>query len=204
MERGTHFDGCHLYVSTDLSLLLSSAKDEVLERMLKGVSHKAISQLDKHSDEQSLQRVSEIVINAHGFSYPLFLVIPKAGVVYYTDDSNQSLSCYRKTPLPQKLIPISKGSAQVNDQGVPHDDVPFAQESVPSEKGKWLSISGLALTNGKQDLLVCDSKLCPIRIVKKVGQIIHHPSSSDQTDGPSNSAKLCFPAGVTVGAHVCT
>ena len=145
MERGTHFDGRHSCDSTDLSLLLSSAKDDVVERMLKGVSHKAISQLDKHSDEQSLQRVSESVINAcgeveklvrtdipelrrpwfaedhSGISSPLFLVISKAGVVYYTDDSNQSLSCYRQTPLPRKLIPISKGSAQVNDQGVPDD-----------------------------------------------------------------------------------
>ena len=200
LERGTHFDGRHSYDSTDLSLLLSSAKDDVVERMLKGVSHKAISQLDKHSDEQSLQRVSESVINAcgeveklvrtdipelrrpwfaedhSGISSPLFLVISKAGVVYYTDDSNQSLSCYRQTPLPRKLIPISKGSAQVNDQGVPDDDVPFAPESVPSEKGKWVSISGLALTNGEQDLLVCDSKLCSIRIVKNVARIVRHPS----------------------------
>lgn len=58
-----------------------------------------------------------------------------------------------KTPLPGKLIPISKGSAQVNDQGVSVDDVPFAPESVSLEKGKWLSISGLALTNGEQNYL---------------------------------------------------
>ena len=83
-------------------------------------------------------------------------MISKAGVVYYTDDSNQSLSCYRQTPLPRKLIPISKGSAQVNHQGVPDDDVSLAPESAHSEKGKWLSISGLALTNGEQDLLVFD------------------------------------------------
>ena len=111
-----------------------------------------------------------------GISSPLFLVISKLGVVYYTDDSNQSLSCYRQTPLPRKLIPISKGSAQVNDQGVPDDNVPFTPESVPSEKGKWLSISGLALTNSEQDLLLYHSKLCSIRIMKKVGQIIRHSS----------------------------
>ena len=34
--------------------------------MLKGVSHNALSQLDKHSDEQSVQRISENVITACG------------------------------------------------------------------------------------------------------------------------------------------
>ena len=36
------------------------------ELMLKGVSHKALAQLDKHSDEQSLQRISEHVTAACG------------------------------------------------------------------------------------------------------------------------------------------
>ena len=50
-ERINHFDGRHSYDLPDVSLLLTSAKDVVVERMLKGVSHTAISQLDKHSDE---------------------------------------------------------------------------------------------------------------------------------------------------------
>ena len=61
LERGTHFDGRFAYDSTDLSLLFTTAEDEVAELMLKGVSHKALAQLDKHCNEQSLQRVSEHV-----------------------------------------------------------------------------------------------------------------------------------------------
>ena len=94
----------------------------------------------------------------------------------FTDDSQQSLSCYRQTPLPRKLISISKGSSQINDQAVPDDAVPFAPEWVPPDKARCLSISGLALTNDEKHLLVCDSKLGTIRIVKEVGKIAHHPS----------------------------
>ena len=32
---------------------------------------------------------------------------------------------------------------------------------------------------------------------QSVALILGHMTDSDQTDGPSNSAKLCFPAGVT-------
>ena len=64
----------------------------------------------------------------------------------------------------------------MNDQGVPDDDVPFAPDSVPQRKERRLSISGLALTNGEQDLLVCHSKLCSIRIVENVARIVRHPS----------------------------
>jgi len=42
LEGGTHFDGRHSYDSTDLSLLLTSATDEVVERMLKGVSDQCL------------------------------------------------------------------------------------------------------------------------------------------------------------------
>lgn len=42
-------------------MILITAEDEVVELMLKGVQHKALAQVDKHSDEQSLQRISEPV-----------------------------------------------------------------------------------------------------------------------------------------------
>ena len=104
-------DGQYAYDSTDLSLILTTADDKVVELMLKGVSHKALAQLDKHSDEQSLQRIREPVTTACGqidkmvrtdvpelwrpwfaeghsdISSPLCLAISKAGVVYFTDDS---------------------------------------------------------------------------------------------------------------------
>ena len=54
-----------------------------------------------------------------------------------------------------------------NDQGVPEDCVTFAHQSIPSDKSRWLSIAGLALTNDENYLLVCDSKLGTIRVVKK-------------------------------------
>ena len=164
------------------------------------MSHKALAQLDKDSDEQSLQRISEPVTTACGqtdkmvrtddpdllrpwfaeghsdISCPLFLAISKAGVVYFTDDSQQTLSSYRQTPLPRRLISIAKGNVFFNDQGVPEDSVPFAPQSIPSDKGRCVSIAGLALTNDENYLLVCDSKLGTIRVVKNVYRIAHHPS----------------------------
>ena len=77
---------------------------------------------------------------------------------HLTDDSQQSLSCYRQTLLPRKLISLSKGTLEVNGQGSPDDEVPFTSKSVSSDKARWLSISGLALTNDDNDLLVCDSE----------------------------------------------
>ena len=44
-------------------------------------------------------------------------------------------------------------------------------------------------------------KHCIFKIIfsgQSVALILGHMTDSDQTDGPSNSAKLCFPAGVTV------
>ena len=63
-----------------------------------------------------------------------------------------------------------------NDQGAPEDAVPFAPQSIPSDKGRWLSFAGLALTNDEKYLLVGDSKLGSIRIVKNVSRIAHHPA----------------------------
>ena len=54
LDRGTHFDGEHIYDSTDLALL-TTVPDDVVQIMCKGISHKAIAQLDKHSDEQSAE-----------------------------------------------------------------------------------------------------------------------------------------------------
>ena len=57
LDRGTHFDGKSCYDSTDLAIPMTTAPDELVQLICKGLSHKAISQFDKHSDEQSLQRV---------------------------------------------------------------------------------------------------------------------------------------------------
>ena len=39
---------------------------------------------------------------------------------------------------------------------------------------------------------------------QSVALILGHIHDSDQTVGPGNSAELCFPAGITAWAHVCT
>ena len=64
LERGTHFDGKTPYDATDLSLIMSTCSNEIAERMNEGVSHGALTQFDKHSDEHSLQRISGQVIQA--------------------------------------------------------------------------------------------------------------------------------------------
>ena len=226
LERRTHFDGRYAYDSTDLSLLLTTAEDEVAEQMLQGVSHKALAQLYKHSDEQSLQRISEHVTTACGqvdnivrtdvpelrrpwfaeghsdISSPLFLAISKAGVLYFTDDSQQSLSCYRQTPSPRNLISIAKGNVFFNDQGAPEDAVPFSPQSIPSDKGRWLSIAGLALTNDEKYLLVCDSNLGTIRIVKNVYRISHHPSWKTSLSKVIGNSQRFHPFAIRTGRHV--
>ena len=45
-------------------LCMSTCSNEIAERMNKGVSHGALAQFDKHSDEYSLQRISGQVIRA--------------------------------------------------------------------------------------------------------------------------------------------
>ena len=64
LDRGTHFDRKSCHDSTDLAILMRTAPDDIVQLISRGLSHKAISQLDKHSDEQSLQRVLGEVIEA--------------------------------------------------------------------------------------------------------------------------------------------
>ena len=64
LERGTHFDFEHCYEATDFSLVMLSCSTEIADRMNKGVSHAALGQFDKHSDEYSLQRISSAVIES--------------------------------------------------------------------------------------------------------------------------------------------
>ena len=52
------------YDRSDLPVLMETASNQVVKCMSGGLSHTALCQLDKHSDEQALQRVSTNVINA--------------------------------------------------------------------------------------------------------------------------------------------
>ena len=62
--RGVHFDSQNLYDATDLSLIMSTGSNEVAEKMNVGVAHGALAQLNKHSDEQALQRINKSVTEA--------------------------------------------------------------------------------------------------------------------------------------------
>ena len=59
-----HFDGQNVYDVIDLSLIMSTGSNEVAEKMNVGVGHGALTQLDKHSDEQAPQRISKPVTEA--------------------------------------------------------------------------------------------------------------------------------------------
>ena len=161
--------------------------------MCKGISHKAIAQLDKHSDEQSLQRVSSEIIEACSevskliktevpelrrpwsaemhdkVMSPLFLSVSFHGIVYFTDDNSRSFVCYRQNPLPRKLIFLSQGRLDCTDD----DDVPFSPDTTDLKNAKWQMISGVALID--TTLLVSDSKLGKIRIVKQVDKLLQNP-----------------------------
>ena len=94
--------------------------------LFKGLSQRALSLLDKHSEELAMQRVSDPVISTlesifcfiktdipelhkpwtstssnHStlIGAPLLTVISRHGVVFYTDDNKAGLHYYRQTPV---------------------------------------------------------------------------------------------------------
>ena len=161
--------------------------------MCKGISHKAIAQLDKHSDEQNLQRVSSEIIEAcskvskliktevpelrrpwfaemhNKVMSPLFLSVSFHSIVYFTDDNSRSLVCYCQNPHPRKLIFLSQGRLDCTD-----DDISFLPDTTDLKNVKWQMISGVALIDDDTTLLVSDSKLGKIRIVKQVDKLLQN------------------------------
>ena len=101
--------------------------------MSRGLSHTALCQLDKHSDEQAFQRVSSNAINActevaslvktdvpelrrpwfssghEKIGSVLFVTVSLERVVFFTDDTKCALVCYRQNPLLRKLYWFSYG-----------------------------------------------------------------------------------------------
>ena len=63
LERGTHFEGSYTYDSKDLWVAASTSEEEQVETLFKGLPQPALSQIDKHSEELALQRVSDQVIS---------------------------------------------------------------------------------------------------------------------------------------------
>ncbi len=183
------------YDSVDLILTLTAIENETSKLMNKGLCHAALGQLDKHSDEHALQRVSSSVIQACNtvssvlrteipdlirpwFANDhdkiltlLFIDVTSKGVVFCTDDSGQQLFFFRQTPLPRKFFIVFKGSLDDED-----DPVSKAPHSVKSTKAKWKAIAGLCRVKyissvanreiSKEALLVADRELGTIRCFK--------------------------------------
>ena len=124
--RGTHFDGSYTYDSKDLWVAASTSEEEQVETLFKGLLQCALSQIDKHSEELALQRISDQVISTVDsiFSFvktdipelykpwtstssnhsslvgtPLFICISKRGVVFYSDNNKPGIFLYCQTPI---------------------------------------------------------------------------------------------------------
>ena len=91
--------------------------------IFQGRSQRALSQLDKHSEELALQRVSDPVMSTQESIFcfiktdipepwtsnssnhytligaPLFILISRQDFVFYADDNNAGLHYYRPTPV---------------------------------------------------------------------------------------------------------
>ena len=91
--------------------------------------------------------------------------------MFYTDDTNNSLVCYRQTPLPRKLIVLSYIAAEEED------NVPDAPNKVRCDQAKWKEIGGLALCDEDCKLIVLDSGFYSIRVIANGGQLCRRPKT---------------------------
>ena len=101
----------------------------------------------------------------------LFLSVSFHGIVYFTDDNSRSLVCYHQNPHSRKLIFLFQGRLDCTDD----DDVPFSPDTTDLKNAKWQMISGVALIDDDTALLISDSKLGKIRIVKQVDKLLQNP-----------------------------
>ena len=197
LERGTQFDGTNIYDATNLTLIMSTGTNEVTEKMNKGVAHGTLAQLDKHSDEHALQRISEPVTEAckamdkvirtdipelrrpwfadnhNEIISPLFLAVSKYGVVFYTDESKNTVSFYRQTPLPRKIHIVSGGEGEGDD-----DNVPLAPQKVSCKSAKWKTIASLAFIDSQTKIIVVDTKLPSVRLISGIKQLWRSPNKN--------------------------
>ena len=104
-------------------------------------------------------------------SSPRFVTVSKNGVVFYTVDTNNSLVCYRQTPVPWKLIVLSHIAAEEVD------NVVDAPNKVRCDQAKWKEISWLPLCDEDCKLIVLDSGFCSIRVTANVGQLWRQPKT---------------------------
>ena len=134
LKSGTHFDGHFRYDSKDLWIAACTSNEQQHSMIFQGLSKRALSQLDKHSE--ALQRVSDPVISTLESIFcfiktdipelykpwtstssnhstligdPLFIVISRHGVAFYTDNNKAGLHYCRQTPVQRKVYTVSCG-----------------------------------------------------------------------------------------------
>ena len=171
LERGTLFDGKYSFDVIDILLSLITSKDDVFEKISSGLAHAALGQLDKHSDEHALQRISKNVTKGHTdigsvvktdipevfrpwfaqnhskIGSILFVTVSTSGIVFCTDDYNQQLFYYRQMPIPRRVVFLTSGKTEEVE-----DITPNAPKTVSSKKVKWSSISGLTIVPYDEDV----------------------------------------------------
>ena len=110
---------------------------------------------------------------------PLFILISRHGVVFYTDDNKAGLHYCRQTPAQRKVVSVSCGFLKHDEKGQVSDS------EMEVKDAKWKSIAGLALMNvydpEKQStkfvdlLLVADTALQCIKCVPNISCLWRSP-----------------------------
>ena len=173
---------------------METASNQVVECMSRGLSHTALCQLDKHSDEQALKRVNSNVINAcievaslvktdvrelrgpwfssghEKIGSVIFVTVSLEGVVFFTDDTKCALVCYRQNPLPRKLSWLSYGELEGDKNPVPQ-----ASNSVVLTGSLWKGITGNDFTSAGDNLLITDPVFKTVRVVKNANKLWRDP-----------------------------
>ena len=91
LKRGTHFDGHFTYDSKDLWMAACTSNEQQHSMIFQGLSQRAFSQLDKHSEELALQRVSDPAISTHeNIFYFIKTDIPELYKPWTSTSSNHS------------------------------------------------------------------------------------------------------------------
>ena len=88
LERGTHFDDHFTYYSKHLCIAACTSNEQQHSMLFQGLSQSALSQLDEHSEELALQRVSDPVIS-----------------------TLESIFCFIKTDIPELYKPWTSTSS---------------------------------------------------------------------------------------------
>ena len=173
---------------------MSTGTNEAAEKMNKRTAHGTLAQLDKHSDEHAMQRISEPVTAAciavdkairtdipelrrpwfadyhNKVISPMFLSVLNMGLCstpgFYTDESKNTVSFYRQTPLPRNIHIVSGGESEGDD-----DNAPLAPQKVSCKSAKRKTIAGLAFIDSETKLIVVDTKLPSVRVMSGIKQL---------------------------------